>query len=484
MTRINTNVSALQSIHQLNMNQGELTTSLERLSTGLRINRGADDPAGLIASESLRSEMRGLEAAIGNSERAINVISTADAALSEVSKLLLEIKGLVTQTANDGALSDDEIQANQQQVDSLLQSIDRIANSTQFNGKKLLNGELAYTIDGQSATAMPRIQVFGARVPAGGTLDVTVQVTQSAQTAALTIGVGGSTGITAGGALSAGNGITLEVRGSLGTTLYSFASGTTLASIAAAITAEKDLTGVSATTSAGGMSFNSTSFGSDEFVAVRAISGTFGINAGDQGDTMDAGRDAQVFVNGQQASVNGLVASIRSAGLDMVADLSQLFGTTSGGSTSFTVTGGGANFQIGPDVNVEGRVSLGVGSITSANLGSSEAGFLNSLGVGMTAALTDPQNLANAEQIISAAITQVSTLSGRLGGFQANQVETNLNSLRVALENVTASESAIRDTDYSVEVAKLTRAQILVQSTTQTLRIANTIPQSVLSLLG
>ncbi len=202
MSRINTNVSALQSIHQLNTNQGELSSSLERLSTGLRINRGADDPAGLIASESLRSEIRGLEAAIGNSERAINVISTADAALGEVSKLLLEIKGLVVQTANDGALSDDEIQANQQQVDSLLQSIDRIANSTQFNGKKLLNGQLSYTIDGQSATAMPRVQVFGARVPAGGTLNVDVQVTQSAQTAAMTIGTGGTTGITAGGAVA------------------------------------------------------------------------------------------------------------------------------------------------------------------------------------------------------------------------------------------------------------------------------------------
>jgi flagellin len=484
MSRINTNVSALQSIHQLNTNQGELSKSLERLSTGLRINRGADDPAGLIASESLRSEMRGLETAIGNSERAINVISTADAALGEVSKLLLEIKGLVVQTANDGALSDDEILANQQQVDSLLTSIDRIANSTQFNGKKLLNGQLAYTIDGQSASALPRVQVFGARVPAGGTLDVTMQVTQSAQTAAISIGVGGTTGITGAGALSAGNGITLEIRGSLGTTLYSFASGATMTSIAAAISAEKQLTGVSATASATGMSFNSTGFGSNEFVSVRAISGTFNVVAGDQGDNQDAGRDAQVFVNGQQASVDGLVATMRTSGLDMLADLSQLFGTTTGGSTTFTVTGGGANFQIGPNVNAEGRVSVGIGSISAANLGTSDAGFLNSLGIGMGTELTDPQNLANAEQIVSAAIKQISTLSGRLGGFQANQVEPNLNSLRVALENVTASESAIRDTDYSVEVSTLTRAQILVQSTVQTLGIANTIPQSVLALLG
>lgn len=483
MTRINTNVPALTAIHQLTANQKTLNRSLERLSSGLRINRGADDPAGLIASESLRSEIRGISQAISNSERAINVISTADAALSEVSKLLLEIKSLVVQTANDGALSNDEIEANQQQIDSLLISIDRIANSTQFNGKKLLNGQLAYNIDGQNRDNIPRIQVFGARVPENSTAEITVQVTQSAQTAALTIGVGGSTGITAGAVLSAGNNITLEVRGNFGTELFNFASGTTLTQIAQAISASANLTGVSATASAAGISFNSTGYGSSQFVAVRAISGTFNINPGDQGDNQDQGRDAQVFINGQQASVDGLIASIRSAGLDVVLDLSEDFGTTTG-ADSFTILGGGANFQIGPNVNSDGRVSLGVNSITTANLGNTVAGFLNSLGTGRNAEIVNPENLPTAEKIITAAINQVSILSGRLGGFQANQVETNLNSLRVALENVTASESAIRDTDYSLEVSNLTRAQILLQSTTQTLGIANQIPQNVLRLLG
>ena len=92
-------------------------------------------------------------------------------------------------------------------------------------------------------------------------------------------------------------------------------------------------------------------------------------------------------------------------------------------------------------------------------------------------------NFVTAEGIISSAIEQVAVLSGRLGGFQANQLETNINSRRVAFENVTAAESAIRDTDYSVEVANLTRAQILVQSTTQILGLANQLPQNVLSLL-
>lgn len=483
MTRINTNVPALTAVNNLTANNQSLTRSLERLSSGLRINRGADDPAGLIASESLRSEIRGISTAISNSERAINVISTADAALGEVSSLLLELKELVVETANDAGLSNDEIEANQQQVDSLLVAIDRIANSTQFNGKRLLDGQLGYTVSGQDKSNLARLQIFGARVPESSNLAVDVNVTQSAQTAQLTIGTGGTTGVDGTGALSAGNGVTLEIRGNRGTTLLSFASGTTLSAIAAAVTNNATLTGVSAVGSAGGISFNSTEYGSDQFVSVRAISGTFGVNAGDQGDNEDRGRDAQVFINGQAASVNGLTASIRTSGLDLVAELSEAFGTAVG-TDSFDVTGGGANFQIGPNVNAQGRVSVGIESITSANLGSVTNGFLSALRTGGASDLVNPENLPQAERIVADAITQVSTLSGRLGGFQSNQIETNLNSLRVALENVTASESAIRDTDYSLEVSNLTRAQILQQSTTQSLGIANQLPQTVLSLLG
>ena len=482
MSRINTNVSSLQAIRNLLRNQDDLNLRLERLSSGLRINRGADDPAGLIASESLRSEIRGLSSAVNNSERAINVISTADAALAEVSKMLLEIKGLINTSANSGALSDDEIEANQLQVDSLLESINRVANSTQFNGKKLLNGELGYTIDGQTTTDISRLQVFGARVMGGTSQAVTVQVTQSAQTAALSIGLGGANGLSASGYLSQANNITIEVRGTLGTEIFSFTGSTAIATIATTVTNAKGLTGVSATASAAGLSFNSTQYGSNEFVSVHATSGTFTVVPGDQGDYEDRGRDAGVMFNGQSARVDGLIAKIRSNGLDIVADLTETFGTTIG-TSSFTITGGGANFQIGPNVNSDGLVSIGIPSITTSNLGDSVNGFLNTLGSGGGNQVVEPNNHPTAEQIVGAAISQVATLSGRLGGFQSNQIQTNLNSLRTALENVTASESAIRDTDYAVEVSKLTRFQIMMQSTIQMLGVANQTPQSVLALL-
>lgn len=490
MSRINTNIPALQAITKLIANQSDLNTRLERLSSGLRINRGADDPAGLIASESLRSEIRGITAAIDNSTRAINVISTADAALGEVSKLLLEVKSLINASSNSGALSSDEVEANQLQIDSLLESINRIANSTQFNTKKLLNGQLAYTVSSQDANALARLQIFGARIPAGQALPVTVEVTQSAQTAQLQITQGGGSGLSASGFSTAvNNNVTVEVRGRLGTEIFTFTAGTTVSAIAQTVTSFSTLTGVSASLittgggSATGVSFNSVGFGSEEFVSVRDISGTFSVTPGDQGDTEDRGRDAAVLVNGQSASVNGLIARIRTSGLDIVADLTQAFGTATS-STSFAITGGGANFQIGSQVNSDGLVSIGVPSITTANLGSSSDGFLNSIGTGGTAAITDSANHPTAAAIVQAAINQISILSGRLGGFQSNQIETNLNSQRVALENVTASESTIRDTDYASEVARLTRSQILVQATTQILGLANQLPTNVLSLLG
>ena len=229
------------------------------------------------------------------------------------------------------------------------------------------------------------------------------------------------------------------------------------------------------------MSFNSTGFGSAEFVSVRAITGTFTVVPGDQGDNEDRGRDATVLFNGQTGTTQGLIASIRSNGLDITADLSQAFGTRIGTSI-FAITGGGAQFQIGPDVNSDGLVSIGVPSINTTNLGNSINGFLNSLGTGGTNSLAN-KKFVTAADIVKSAIEQVAVLSGRIGGFQANQLEPNISSRQIAIENVTAAESSIRDTDYSVEVAKLTRAQILVQSTTLILGLANQLPQNVLALL-
>src|SRR3954468_3909298 len=191
MSRINTNIASLQGINRLTRNNADLALRLQRLSTGLRINTGKDAPAGLIASETLRSEINGINQAIDNSTRATNVINTAEGALGEVSALLLEIQGLTNEAANTGALSDQEIQANQLQVDAILNSINRIANTTQFNGMKLLNGTLDYTTSGVSASKIDIVQVNAAKIPDNGSVNITVQVTNSAEVGTINFSASG-----------------------------------------------------------------------------------------------------------------------------------------------------------------------------------------------------------------------------------------------------------------------------------------------------
>ena len=178
---INTNVSALIANTNLAQSQGSLSKSIQRLSSGLKINSGADDPSGLIVSEQLKAEIQGISTAIDNSTQATNVISTADAALAEVSNLLVSIKGLVVQAANTGAESSDEIQANQLQVDSAINSITRIANSTSFAGTKLLDGSLGYVTSGVTTSAIHDVNVTNVSFGNQTTMPVNVNVTQSAQ---------------------------------------------------------------------------------------------------------------------------------------------------------------------------------------------------------------------------------------------------------------------------------------------------------------
>src|SRR5687768_1879936 len=159
MARINTNVASLTAQRGLAKSQKNLNDTLQRLSSGLRINRGADDPAGLIASEGLRSEIAGITQAIDNSSRASNIISTAEGALSEVASLLLNIKDLVVEAANSGALSPEEVKANQLQVDSAVESITRISNTTTFAGLKLLDGSLDYITSGVNTADIKALDV-------------------------------------------------------------------------------------------------------------------------------------------------------------------------------------------------------------------------------------------------------------------------------------------------------------------------------------
>lgn len=479
MSRINHNISSIQAIHRLIANQSDLGVRLERLSSGLRINRGKDDPAGLIASENLRAEIRGINGAIENSVRANNVLSTAEGALNEVSSLLLEIRGLVTTSANTGAMADEELRANQLQIDSILESIDRISNTTQFNGKKLLDGSLEYDLSSVATSNLSEVRVYAAKAPETGALPIVVEVTNSAEFGQLKFsGVGTGTG----------SAISIRVAGQRGSEVFSFGGSTAISAMAATINSFTDLIGVSATLSGiGALYFNSTDYGSNAFVSVDSIGSetfvTYDPSAGGpgSGNEKDSGVDASVKINGQDATVEGLQARMKNNSLDLELLLSPTFGTQLGTST-FGITGGGATFQLSPTVNIQGQVSLGIASVSTGTLGNNDIGYLSSIRSGGANSLADEQAV-NAERIVDRSIAQISVLRGRLGAFQKNILDTNIHSLQVALENVTASESTIRDTDFAVETAQMTRSQILVQATTNVLRIANSTPQNALALL-
>jgi flagellin len=481
MSRINHNISSLQAMHRLTANQNALSTSLERLSSGMRINRGKDDPAGLIASETLRSELKGITGAITNSTRANNVISTAEGALNEVSALLLEIRELVTTSANTGALADEELDANQLQIDSLLESIDRIANTTQFNGKKLLDGSLEYTLSSVDTSDLDEVRVYGAKPPETGSLPIVVEVTNSAETAQLRF---------SGAGTSAANTVSIRVAGEIGSEVFSFGASTAISGMAATINSFTDVLGVSAVASASYLYFNSTGYGEDAFVTVTSIGTDSFSTAYNNGSTWttpstgntDRGVDAAVHVNGQAATVDGLHAKIKNSSLDMELYLTPTFGTQLGTSL-FGISGGGAVFQLSQKVSIQGQVSMGIHSVSTGTLGNNDVGFLSSIRSGGENSLVG-EHAIQAQRIVDRSITQVSVMRGRLGAFQSNTVDTNINSLQVALENVTASESSIRDTDFASETAEMTRAQILVQANTTVLKTANSTPQYVLSLLG
>lgn len=829
MTRINTNVGSTRGLRNLNKANSSLDTALQRLSTGSQINRGSDNPSGLIGSEKLRFQVTTIEQSIKNSNRASNVIATADGALGEISGLLNQVRGLVQEGLNEGALSSTEIEANQLQIDAALSAINRISSNTTFAGDKLLDGsksfvtsassadaaklsdfrvneallggsssvainaeitsvaeqaELRYT--GGSLTSATTLEVSGrdgsqvlqfdsgstvtnirdainnvsdatgvsatignglvltegaqagtfelstnaiknsvsvsastsgsisftdlrgeategTDATLGGTLSVsivtgtgsrattdvtaittdasgnqTIEITTSddgtnstasaADIAAAiaangtaaglvsvtdnsAVGVIGDTGgaqaltggvdgesvtftdrratstagsfDTLGGSLSiellsagataataatdADGNVTVSVDIASGATLQdvvdaiaadqtaggaaefittdatNIGTGTTLAIAQAAttftdghdglnndlsftdvradpsagtatvefenagadsvlavrndgtaddpdlvvtlatdadgnitstaaevaellnssaisntivnVTAEGDGSElVSATAGAqtidagsGALILTSDKFGSDQFVEVDVLAGSFQTLLNDSTTVAgrDTGADIGVTINGQAAQTSGLTASIRTSSLDASLSFTTAANTVSNTAT-LTVSGGGATFQIGEDVSTSGQLGIGIESVNTSRLGGI-SGKLYELGSGGGKSLLDVgpgQSGADLVNIVDEALDRVSSLRGRLGAIQKNVIETNVATLGVALENISEARSQIVDTDFAVETANLTKAQILSQAGISVLSIANQQPQQVLSLLG
>lgn len=255
----------------LNRNMGSLETALQRLSTGLRINSGKDDPAGLVASEILRSDITGINAAVRNTQRANMMIATADSALSEVANLLNDIRGLVTEAANTGAMSPEMIAANQLQVDASLDAIDRIAAQTTFMGKKLLDGSLDFDYTAIDRNDIQDLSVH--QVTTGsqkGPIDINIAVRQGAEKAELYYNK----------AALAEN-LVLTWGGVYGYETESFQRGATVSEVARVVNASSNSTGVVAEVGSDalhGTMYTSSLGAGNDIIITAGLSGTLGGN--------------------------------------------------------------------------------------------------------------------------------------------------------------------------------------------------------------
>lgn len=526
MARINTNVPSLVARANLAKSGAELQTRLQRLATGLRINRGGDDPAGLIISERLRSDIQGNDQGIKNSERASSVIATTEAALTEVSDLLNSIRSLIVEAANTGANSAEERAANQLQIDSAIDSITRISNTASFGGLKLLNGSMDYSLSGLRTSAISKASVFGASFIGTDRLQVDVDVLASAQTAALFMrgDYTGSASSANGTVLST---LALRIAGARGVAEVTIISGSPLSKVVDAVNQVQQLTGIEARLinpldATSGVVFTSIDYGSSQFVSVDRVNApadpnlspfatyqidnnaavpSFGppfpwstmiSSAALTNANRDVGRDVSALINGTLATGDGLSISMNTPVLSLRLLLAEPLATDPTAAVStFDITGGGALFQLGPQVNALQQTNIGIQSVAASNLGGvvieGVQQYLSTLKSGQGNSIAESarrRDYSIASSILDAAIDEVAVIRGRLGAFEKNVLQTNVRSLQAAFENLSASDSKIRDADFAAETSALTRAQILQAAGTTVLGLANQSSQQVLSLLG
>lgn len=478
--RINTNIAAMHALNNLNITNDQMQGSISRLSSGLRINSAADDPAGLIISEGMRAQIEGVKQAINNSQDAINMSKTAEAAMDEVQTLLRNIRGLAVSSANTAVADAATLQANQTQIRSTIQSIDRIAQQTQFGTKKLLDGTAGALANVTSTANVDSIYMggtFAGQSVASGPITIN-RVTQGTEAS-----------VSLGNTFASPNSI-VPTAGSFVINGYSFtSSGTeTLTSLAAKVNAMSSTTGVTAQITGSGpysIGLTQTTYGSQHSInffdpsnvlhnAASAnstgVDAVFNVSA-----TTTAGVKTTLFTGGQGPSESGL--SLTDTDGNKIV-INQNGNASIAAPTQVGVlTAGSVRFQIGAYANQS--VSFSMPTVFAQTLGTGVVpnGSIASLDV------TTQTGAQNAISIIDAAITQLAQSRGDLGSFQKNFLESTSRSLSVANENLTASESQIRDADMAQEMTEYTRVQILQQSGMSVLAQANQMPQQILQLL-
>ena len=516
--RIAHNITALNAWRQMIQIGDQLGKSVEKISSGYRINRASDDPAGLVLSENLRAQVVGMDQALSNTQDGISMVQTAEGALTEIHSLLDSMRSLALHAANTAGLTQEAIAADQEQLDSAIESIERIATTTAYAGKKLLDGSIGKKVEIKNTDIVATASVGQANAP--GISYVKVVVTTAATKANLGLSTGlhftsaGQTVKDAGGLATGStttlniNGVSVTISGGMTASAVKSAINTALAASGVSIRAYfmsagsiSDFGNISESNTSGYLALVYTGGYGDDYlidlydsggIIVDTGAGTFthharGTNIGgyfeykrvdNSGTTythVNATGDGLTLEGNDDTALDGLQITLNSDynATGTYTDVVRLYGDTT-------------QFQIG--ANQGETYSFTIGNMTPSELGSDyttnhdagQRGLLALKTGGDYALASDPQS---AIEVIDEAISDVSNERAKLGAIQAQVLESNYRNLGITRENLQASESRIRDVDMAKEMMEFTKNNVLTQAATAMLAQANTLPNTVLTLL-
>ena len=491
---INTNITAMNALMNLTNVSNNVANDIQQLSSGLRINTAADNPAGLIISQSLQSQINGLNQAVSNSQDANNLIKTADGALSEVGNLLQTVRQLAVHAANTGVNDQVAVQADQTQISSAIGSIQQISQNTQFGDKFLLNGTSGISAAITNTKDVSGISIggqFNNLATQSGTLSI--HVSQVATRATV---IGNVTYATVNASISNANGTTVGNGGTIvlnGQSINITASDT-VQTVLNDINNLSSSTGVSAQFSSangsGTIVLTQQNYGANfkivENESNALIAGTAGTSS--VGTNALANVSAYALVNGTaqltSALFSGGVSSTDSGlqltdanGNTMLLTEAAMNDATVGSIAAASITSGNLQFQVG--ANAGQLVYASLGNVSTTNLGTTVIAGQSVATINVTTA----QGAANAMNITDSAIQQVSNLRATLGAFEADTLNPAIQYLGVSAENLSAAQSQIQDTNVAAAVVDMTKNQIIEQAATGVLAQANSEPQLVLKLI-
>ena len=484
---INTNINTLTAQRNLGMNQASLSTSIARLSSGLRINSAKDDAAGLAISDRLNAQIKGLNQAVGNANDGISLAQTAEGALKASTDILQRVRELAVQSANATNSAGDR-QALQAEVGQLVSELDRISQTTEFNGSKLLNGTFG-------------TQQFQVGANANQTITAATANLRTAVYGNNQVKAAGADAVAAAWGSNATTAGSLTINGSLGSATVTVAVNSTAKANADLVNAQTAKTGVTATArtevnltfdtvgsysltlrsdngAAQAVSFAVTATGTSDGLgaAVAAIndqSSKTGVTA-----ALNAGGTAVVLTNASGNDITVADTAVQNAGIVTVNKIDGA-GTLGGTSVALAADTTADNATVVGYITLDSDKSFSADVDTSNVLSSDASSTLNKvseLDVTTFAKATD------ALKTVDSALAFISGERAKLGALQS-RFETTISNLQVTSENLSASRSRIVDADFAQETANLSRAQILQQAGTAMVAQANQLPQGVLALL-